>query len=191
MGGKGRSSRGSGFHGSWCAGSGRLRGRIPSQQSWSVRTQWRRCCSGAGRRGCCGCGSTRRCRDWRHCTDGRRHGPGWQGLPAPLPPQRERRLPSQLRQRERADKTRGEYLISVYHLSETCGRHRRRRPRSLPRHGELVAFLSADHVIDILGGRVDVDPHPFDFAAEIVAAGAVVLRHGFASIAAHIHGLVH
>src|SRR5262245_52995477 len=56
---------------------------------------------------------------------------------------------------------------------------------SLPRHRELESLLGADHVVDVLGRSVDVDLHPVDLAAELVAARTVVRRHRFAQIASH------
>src|SRR5262245_17651184 len=62
---------------------------------------------------------------------------------------------------------------------------------SLPRHRELESLLGADHVVDVLGRSVDVDLHPVDLAAELVAARTVVRRHGLTNVTAHFRGLVH
>src|SRR5262245_3408439 len=44
----------------------------------------------------------------------------------------------------------------------------------LPHHREAKPLLGADHVVDVLGRCVDVDLHPVDGAAELVAARPVV-----------------
>src|SRR5215813_4026086 len=60
----------------------------------------------------------------------------------------------------------------------------------LSRHRDHKPLFNAKHVVDVLGGFVDIDLHPINLSVEFVAASRVVLRNWLTEIAADFHRFI-
>src|SRR5215813_4346771 len=60
----------------------------------------------------------------------------------------------------------------------------------LSRHRDHKPLFNAKHVVDVLGGFVDIDLHPINLSVEFVAASRVVIRNWLTEIAADFHRFI-